>query len=293
MRRPLLVGSALLAAAALLLPAAPASAGALAASTVAPVAPVAPTPVLPPTEGPLPVVPKPKPVVPKPVDKPKPVVKPKPVAKPKPVVKPRGWTPTWQGALATGTRGPAVKQAQLRLTALGYWAGPANGRFGPQTTQAVLALQKTVGLPRTGRLDRKVRNVLIAGIRPRARTRSGTTLEIDIRRQLLFVVVNGRTTLALNTSTGSGRAYYQDGNRYISRTPRGRFGITRQINGRRVSKLGVLWRPKYFSGGYAMHGSSSIPGYAASHGCARLSNPAINFLWSAGLAPVGRRLWIY
>ena len=283
MRRPLLLGSAVLAAAALLLPVAPASAGALATSTVAPVTPVVPTPVLPPTEGPLPVVPKPKPVAPKPV-----------AAKPKAVApQAKAWAPSWQGTLATGAAGPAVKAAQLRLTALGYWSGRPNGRYGAQTSQAVMALQKTAGLRRTGRIDQRVRKVLIAGTRPQARTKSGTTIEIDLRRQLLLVVVNGRTRWAVNTSTGSGRPYYQDGNRYIARTPRGRFAVTRQINGRRVSKLGVLWRPKYFSGGYAMHGSNSIPGYPASHGCVRLSNTAIDWLWSSGLAPVGRKVWIY
>ena len=276
MRRPFLLGSALVTAAALLLPVAPASAE---EPPVAPIVlPVSPPGSMPPVQGPLPI-------------KPKPVLKPKPAA-PK-ALGPKAWAPSWEGTLASGSPRAAVKAAQLRLTVLGYWAGTPSGRFGPQTSQAVMALQKSSGLPRTGRLDTAVRKVLIAGTRPQARTRTGTTLEIDIKRQLLLSVVDGRTIWALNTSTGSGRAYYQDGNRYISRTPRGRFAITRQINGRRVSALGVLWRPKYFTGGYAMHGSNSIPGYPASHGCARLSNTAIDWLWSSGQAPVGRKLWIY
>jgi lipoprotein-anchoring transpeptidase ErfK/SrfK len=28
-----------------------------------------------------------------------------------------------------------------------------------------------------------------------------------------------------------------------------------------------MWRPNYFYGGYALHGSTSVPTYAASHGC--------------------------
>lgn len=208
-------------------------------------------------------------------------------------VRAAAWTPSWTGTLRPGAHNQHVRAAQLRLAALGYWAGRADGQYGPQTVQAVLALQKTVGLRRTGVLDAAARKVLIAGTRPQARTTTGTTLEIDLRRQLLFVVSRGRTVWAFNTSTGNGELYYSKGSRYVARTPRGRFAIYRQINGRRVAPLGVLDRPKYFYGGYALHGSPSIPGYPASHGCARLSNAAINYLWAADLAPIGRRLWIY
>ncbi len=203
------------------------------------------------------------------------------------------WAPTWTTTLRSGTKGSAVRAAQLRLIALGYWVGSPDGEYGTQTAQAVLALQKTVGAPRTGVLDRQVRNVLTAGIRPKARTTTGTTLEIDLRRQLLLVVVHGRTVWAFNTSTGSGQYYYQKGDRYLATTPKGRFSITRQIDGVRVAPLGVLFRPKYFTGGYALHGSSSVPGYAASHGCARVSNAAINYLWASRLTPIGRRFWVY
>lgn len=203
------------------------------------------------------------------------------------------WVATWATPLRAGMKGSAVKAAQLRLAALGYWVGSADGEFGSQTTQAVLALQKTVGARRTGVLDRAERNVLTAGIRPQARTTTGTILEIDLRRQLLLAVVNGRTVWAFNTSTGSNQYYYLDGVRYLATTPKGHFAITRQIDGRRVAPLGVLYRPKYFYGGYALHGSSSIPGYPASHGCARVSTAAINYLWASSLTPIGRKFWIY
>lgn len=203
------------------------------------------------------------------------------------------WSPGWSATLLPGSSGPAVRSAQLRLIALGYWVGSTDGRYGQQTTQAVLALQKTVGLPRTGVLDAAARGVLARGTRPQARSVQGTTLEIDLRRQLLLLVVNGRTLWAVNTSTGSGRYYVQEGSRHLATTPRGRFAVNRQIDGRRVAPLGVLYRPKYFYGGYAVHGSAFIPGYPASHGCARVSSAAIDWLWSDDVAPIGRRLWIY
>lgn len=203
------------------------------------------------------------------------------------------WAATWTTTLRSGVKGSAVRDAQLRLKALGYWTGPTDGEYGSQTTQAVLAMQKTAGSPRTGVIGRVERNILTAGIRPQARTTTGTTLEIDLKRQLLLVVVSGRTRWAFNTSTGSGRYYYQDGVRHRATTPRGHFSVTRQIDGPRVSPLGLLFRPKYFFGGYAVHGSSSIPAYPASHGCVRVSNSAINYLWASGLMPIGRRLWVY
>ena len=46
--------------------------------------------------------------------------------------------------------------------------------------------------------------------------------------------------------------------------------IERKIAGKRVSRLGTLWWPSYFVGGYAVHGSDSVPTYPASHGCVRI-----------------------
>jgi lipoprotein-anchoring transpeptidase ErfK/SrfK len=42
-----------------------------------------------------------------------------------------------------------------------------------------------------------------------------------------------------------------------------------------------------------MHGSPSIPPHPASHGCARLSNAAIDFIWAANLMPIGTPVWVY
>ena len=71
-----------------------------------------------------------------------------------------------------------------------------------------------------------------------------------------------------------------------------RLSVQRQIDGMRVSRLGELWRPKYFYRGWAVHGSPSIPPYPASHGCARLSNAAIDMIWAEGLMPIGARVLV-
>jgi hypothetical protein len=71
--------------------------------------------------------------------------------------------------------------------------------------------------------------------------------------------------------------------------------ITREIDGMREAERGQLWRPKYFddSRGIAIHGSASVPNYPASAGCVRVTNAAMDFIWQAGLAPVGTTVWVY
>ena len=49
-------------------------------------------------------------------------------------------------ALAPGTTGPQVLLLQQRLAALKYYPGPADGRFGPDTLEAVWAFQEVQGL---------------------------------------------------------------------------------------------------------------------------------------------------
>ncbi|MFM8945634.1 MAG: L,D-transpeptidase, partial [Actinomycetota bacterium] len=57
--------------------------------------------------------------------------------------------------------------------------------------------------------------------------------------------------------------------------------------------LGEIYRPKYFNGGIAIHGSRSIPNYPASHGCVRVSVPAMDMLWASKMLPIGTKVWVY
>ena len=89
-------------------------------------------------------------------------------------------------------------------------------------------------------------------------------IEIDKQRQILIVVRNGQTSLISPVSTAAGIAGYY--------TPVGRFAIGRKVPGYDPSPLGVLYKPMYFYGGYAIHGNPSVPPYPASHGCIRVPN---------------------
>jgi hypothetical protein len=195
-------------------------------------------------------------------------------------------------AVVRGAFGPAVSDLQRRLNDLGYWT-PIDGQFSEVTRQAVYALEKAAGLPRRGSVGPDERRLLEEGFRPSPRTGFGDIVEIDKGRQIIMVVRDGVVRYTFNTSTGNGKPYSSGGRRAIARTPEGRFRIYNAINGQRVSELGQLWRPRYFTGGYAIHGSPSIPPFPASHGCARLSNAAINFVWAANLMPIGMPVWVY
>lgn len=196
--------------------------------------------------------------------------------------------------LKTGAKGARVVALQQRLTALGYWnGGKADGTFGGQTQQAVYALQKAAGLARDGVVGPKTQQALDQGVRPKARSSKGRVIEINLKRQLLMLVDDGAISQVFNTSTGSMEHYEQKGQTYLADTPSGKFRVSRQIDGWRHAPLGLLWRPKYFNGGIAVHGANSVPPYPASHGCARLSISAMNWLWNNDKIPIDTRVWVY
>jgi lipoprotein-anchoring transpeptidase ErfK/SrfK len=214
---------------------------------------------------------------------------PTPTASPKPSPSPSAKPQK----LRTGAKGSRVVALQDRLTALGYWNGKADGTFGGQTQQAVYALQKAAGLTRDGVVGPKTQKALDKGVRPKARSTNGRVVEINLKRQLLMLVDDGTVSQVFNTSTGSMQHYEQHGATFLADTPSGRFKVSRQIDGWRHAPLGLLWRPKYFNGGIAVHGANSVPPYPASHGCARVSIKAMNWLWNNDKIPVGTRVWVY
>jgi peptidoglycan hydrolase-like protein with peptidoglycan-binding domain len=196
-------------------------------------------------------------------------------------------SPKPRTTLKVGDSGPKVLALQQRLTDLGYWLGKPDGTFGSLTKQAVYALQKAAGISRDGTVGPKTAKALADGIRPRA-TLSGNGVEIVLDRQLLLVVRGGTVKTILNTSTGNRERYTStSGNPAIAVTPKGTFEVYRGVDGPLTNSLGELWRPRFFHRGIAVHGSPNIPPWPASHGCARLSNAAINMIWDKDLMPIG------
>lgn len=187
--------------------------------------------------------------------------------------------------LREGSTGSEVFLMQITLVSRGFWLSDFPGYFGSSTRHALVAFQKYSGFQRSGRLDPITRYVLGATLDravPRV-PKAGPSVEVDISRQIMTVSNWGITNWVFDVSTGKSS----------TPTPRGSYRITRQINGLRISNLGELWRPKYFVGGYALHGSPSVPAYPASHGCVRMTNQEIDFLWSSGFAPVGTPVTLF
>jgi lipoprotein-anchoring transpeptidase ErfK/SrfK len=179
--------------------------------------------------------------------------------------------------------GPEVLALQRRLSDLGYWLGTPDSRYGSSTEHAVTAFQKVAGLGRDGVAGPATMSALDRATRPRPRAGSANTIEVDLARQVVLLVVDGRTEWVLDASTG----------RVAGTTPTGRYGIFRQVDGYDPGPLGVLYRPKYFTGGVAVHGFPDVPPYAASHGCVRVTNAAMDWLWATGRTPIGRPVWVY
>jgi hypothetical protein len=175
-----------------------------------------------------------------------------------------------QPVLRLGSRGAAVTQLQRRLVALRYDAGPVDGVFGSQTFHGVVAFQKVNGLARDGIVGPRTWAALAHPVVPRPRRLlSGTSVEVNLTRQVVYLARQGVVVRILDASTGKAS----------TPTPTGRFSILRRIDGWRQSPLGLMWRPNYFYRGYALHGSTSVPAYPASHGCVRVTIPAMNRLW--------------
>ena len=199
-------------------------------------------------------------------------------------------TTTAPGPLGPGSSGPAVLALQQRLTSLGYWLGTPDGRFGDATEQAVYALQKAAGISRDGLVGPQTAAALASGAVPAPRPANGYVIEIDLADDLLMFVTNGRLEWTLNTSTGGGYAYTGTS---VAVTPDGVYSIFREVDGMVTDNLGQLWRPKFFVGGIAIHGDSYVPPVPVSHGCVRVSNEAIDWIWTHGMASIGATVWVY
>jgi hypothetical protein len=183
-------------------------------------------------------------------------------------------------------------EAEQRLWDLGYWAGPVDGKFDSDSRHALIAFQKVERRARTGELTLNELNALRNATRPIPRYGRYGHVEIDLQRQVLFVVdETGAVLRILPVSTGNGALYMDHGQVHRARTPTGTYKVLRKIKGWRLSSLGLMYYPSYILNGIAIHGSFSIPTRPASHGCIRIPMFAAKELSS--LLPVGTEVVIY
>jgi lipoprotein-anchoring transpeptidase ErfK/SrfK len=192
--------------------------------------------------------------------------------------------------------------SQKKLLQLGFWLHSSDGTFDDTTRQAVMAFQKYYQLRPTGSISTATAFLLERMEIPATAIENRKTLaEVDKTRQLLFLVQDGVTTHVLNTSTGDDREYTEpDSNTPgvmitdTAITPVGTFRINRERpDGWWIGDLGQIYRPKYFIGGVAIHGSLSVPAYPASHGCVRVSVAAMDMIWEQEILPRGTTVVVY
>jgi hypothetical protein len=193
-------------------------------------------------------------------------------------------------------RGPLkpaeLKEAERRLSKMGYRTGPVDGVIDSATREALLTFQRWEGRRLTGHLTRAELKAIRGAIPPRPKDAGYRHVEVDLDRQVLLLTDDeGAVTTILPVSTGSGKRYKEKRMSGLAYTPRGRFRIYGKIDGWRKSPLGLLYYPNYFSDGLAIHGNPSVPNTPRSHGCVRIPMSAAREI--SEQLPIGTIVLIY
>jgi lipoprotein-anchoring transpeptidase ErfK/SrfK len=185
-----------------------------------------------------------------------------------------------------------AKEAERRLSDMGYWTGRIDGEVDQATRVALIAFQKIEGRKITGRLTQDEVEAILSAPAPQARDLGYKHVEVDLDRQVLLLVNDeGAVARILPVSTGSGKRYNEKGMKGTAYTPRGRFRVYSKVAGWKRSPLGLLYYPNYISDGVAIHGNPAVPNEPASHGCIRI--PMFASRDVSKMLPVGTIVLIY
>jgi len=185
-----------------------------------------------------------------------------------------------------------IREAEQRLSDLGYWTGPIGGKLDGASRQALIAFQKVEARKATGRLTPDEWEALRQAKAPVPRDPSYAHVEVDLGRQvLMFVDDTGAVSRVLPISTGNGKKFVAEGWEREAITPTGRFRVSTKISGWHKSPMGMLFYPSYIVGGIAIHGAPSVPVYPASHGCIRV--PMFAAKQVSALLPAGTWVIVY
>jgi peptidoglycan hydrolase-like protein with peptidoglycan-binding domain len=180
--------------------------------------------------------------------------------------------------LERGDTGAWVADLRTALAAAGYRPGEGT-EYDAALRGAVLAFQKQNWLPRDGVFHAYQWDMVLMPVEIPARDGEPDRVEVDLARQVLYLVEDDALAGVVPISSGNGDTYRSSsGNLARAVTPEGDFSFYRQASGWYRSYLGSMYRPVFFRGGYAVHGSSSVPAYPASHGCVRVQNWDMDWL---------------
>ncbi|HEX2052799.1 MAG TPA: L,D-transpeptidase family protein, partial [Actinomycetota bacterium] len=144
---------------------------------------------------------------------------------------------------------------EQRLSDLGYLVGKVDGVIDGATKHGITAFQKVENLPRNGVADAPTLQRLASAQKPAPKFNTPPDhWEVDIPRQVVFMVRGGQVAAISPTSTGNNKKFTSQGYTRRAVTPNGQFQIQYKRNGWLNAPLGRLYRPAYFNGGIALHG---------------------------------------
>ena len=104
-----------------------------------------------------------------------------------------------------------TREAERRLSDMGYWTGAVDGLFDPATRSALIAFQKWEGRPITGRLTLDELEAIRTSTSPKAREPGYAHVEVDVDRQVLLMVNDEGSVRVLPISSGSGKPFMDEG----------------------------------------------------------------------------------
>jgi len=184
-----------------------------------------------------------------------------------------------------------IIEAERRLSELGYWTGPVDGRLDEGTKSALIAFQKWEGREITGKLTLEELEAIRNGVAPKARDVGYEHVEVDVDRQVLMLINEEGGVRVLPVSTGNDKQFMDQGQMSVAYTPRGRFVVYDKTYGWENGDLGSVYYANYISGGVAIHGYLIVPTTPASHGCIRI--PMFAAREVSRLLPVGTIVLVY
>ncbi len=181
---------------------------------------------------------------------------------------------------------------QQQLTDLRYYVGPIDGQPSPSLQSALIAFQRVHDLPADGAASEQTVAALQAPRQPELQGGELDRVEVDLTRQVLYLVNAGQAVRIIPTSSGDGATYETvDGTTGRSLTPVGEYRVQRRIAGERRAPLGTMYDPLYFYRGWAIHGSDWVFSGPASHGCVRTTREDATWLFEH--VPVGLQVILY
>jgi len=184
-----------------------------------------------------------------------------------------------------------IREAESKLSELGYWTGPVDGRLDEATRSALIAFQKWEGRAITGKLTVAELEAIRHAAPPKPRDLGYAHVEVDVERQVLMLIDEEGAVKVLPVSTGSDKEFPDQGQMSVAYTPRGRFVVYDKTYGWENGDLGSVYYANYISGGVAIHGYLTVPTTPASHGCIRI--PMFAAREVSRLLPVGTIVLVY